>query len=120
MSVIDNAALQKVIGQDEELLADLAVMFVQFLPDVEGRLRVGLENRDCTLIESVFHQLRSRVSYFGATKIQGFAKTIEERARDSDLDGIDHDCQQIMQDIDEMISELRTLTRLPLEKCQEE
>ena len=120
MSVIDSAALEKMIGEDEELLADLAVMFVQFLPDVEGRLRVGLETRDHELIQSVFHQLRSRVSYFGATKIQLFAKSIEERAREQDFDGIDEDCENILRDIEELIVELREMTRLPLERCQEE
>ena len=119
MSVIDSTALDNMIGGDEELLADLATMFIQFLPDVEGRIRVALENRDAPRVESVFHQLRSRVSYFGAISLQQLAKQIEQQAKAGDLDEIEVACKKMMIGIDELLSELRERTRLPLEKCQE-
>jgi HPt (histidine-containing phosphotransfer) domain-containing protein len=115
MSVIDQTALEKMIACDEELLADLAIMFVQLLPDLEARLRIGIENGVAPEVETVAHQLRSRVAYFGATGLQTLASRVELAAREGDLTDIGPACQQMLDGVNEMLAELRAITRLPLE-----
>ncbi|NND99655.1 MAG: Hpt domain-containing protein [Pirellulaceae bacterium] len=119
MPVIDPSALENMTGGDHELLADLATMFVQLLPDIEARLRIAIENRDTEEIGMVAHQLRSRVSYFGATDLQNRAKNIELMAKQGDFIEIAKSCQQMLTGIDDLLVELRTLTRLSLEKSDD-
>jgi HPt (histidine-containing phosphotransfer) domain-containing protein len=119
MPEIDPNALENMTGGDHELLADLATMFVQLLPDIEARLRVAIENRDNEEIGMVAHQLRSRVSYFGATHLQNLAKNIELTAKNSDFTETAKSCQQMLTGIDDVLVELRALTRLSLEKSDD-
>ncbi|WP_372894404.1 Hpt domain-containing protein [Stieleria sp.] len=119
MPLIDSIALDTMIAGDEELLADLATMFVQFLPDLEARLRLAIETQAASEVETIFHQLRSRVSYFGATSLQQMAKQVETQAQSGNLTDIEPSCDQMLRGIDELLVELRVLTRLPLEKSTE-
>lgn len=115
MATIDLHALNKMIGDDQELLADVAIMFARSLPEMKARLRFGIENREASDIENASHQLRSHLSYFGANGLKLVASQIESAARRKELTSIPELNQQLFEGIDQLLNELRTLTNLSLE-----
>lgn len=115
MSIIDPVSLQKMTAGDEELLADVAVIFVRLLPDLKARLRIGVEHQDAGEIETAAHQLKSRVSYFGATELQEIAIEIETAAQVSEFGNVTQLHDQMLEGLDQLIDELRSLTKLSLD-----
>ena len=116
MTLIVKPELERVTGGDMELLGDLAEMFVQSLPDLERRVRDALQSDGVDEISMIAHQLRSRVSYFGAVSLQEIAKGIENEARNGELSTLVQPCDELFAGIDELLVELRELTTLSLEK----
>jgi len=100
---------------DDDLLADLAIMFVQLLPDLESRIQFGIENNDAQEVESAAHQLKSRVSYFGAADLRDCAGKLELAARNGDSQTFLSIQTQLFADVEKLIEELRVLTNLSLE-----
>ena len=119
MALVDQEALTQMTGGCDEMLADLATLFVQLLPDSEARLRLALENQDRNEIGMLAHQLRSRVAYFGATELSEVAVKIEHRLQDACLIGVGESCEELLAGIEELLVELRTMTGLPLETADD-
>ncbi|QEG23027.1 Hpt domain-containing protein [Mariniblastus fucicola] len=115
MSIIDHNKLQTMTAGDEDLIADLAIMFVQRLPALAARIRIGIETGDVDQIESGAHQLKSRLSYFGATGLREQAIELESAARKRESDRLAKLHTELFDDVDKLIEELRTLTNLALE-----
>lgn len=115
MPVIDPVSLEKMIAGDKQLLADLATLFVQLLPDMEARLQMANKNHEVDEIDFVAHQLRSRVAYFGANSLVQVARQLETAARSRDHDAIDAHLSELLDGIDQLLQELRVATQLPLE-----
>lgn len=115
MKIIEPATLEKMTAGDAELLADVAVIFVRLLPDLDARLRYGIENRESQEIANAAHQLKSRVSYFGATRIQELASQMELEARKNELTNMPTLHQEIFDGVLQLLDELRDLTKLALE-----
>ena len=42
MSIIDPIKLKNMTAGDDDLVADLAIMFVRKLPELEAQMRIGL------------------------------------------------------------------------------
>ncbi len=116
MTLIDQTALDCIIDGDSELLADLAIMFVQMLPDTDARLRLAVQSRNAKEVSLVAHQLHSRFGYFGAKPLQELARKIELSANGNDLTNIAEWCTEMLAGIETLLIELRSMTRLPLEK----
>ena len=114
MAIIDEPSLQKMIAGDELLLADLVTMFVQLLPDMKARLRLALEENHTGNIESIAHQLRSRVSYFGANSLVQKIKHLERTANGNQRWDNESLFGDVMHDVDQLLNELRQKTRLSL------
>ena len=87
MQLIDKDALDDFIQGDEELLADLATMFTQHLPDMEARLRVAIDDGDAPRCVSRLTNSRVVLGYFSAPGCKALAAELEERGRDDDLTG---------------------------------
>lgn len=115
MTIIDPTKLQNMTAGDSALVADLAIMFVQRLPELKARIRIGIESGDHSEVESGAHQLKSRVSYFGATSLHEQSGHLENAARVGDREKLAVIHDQLFADIDILIQELRTLTNLALE-----
>lgn len=115
MPIIDPIKLQNMTAGDSDLVADLAIMFVQSLPELKAQIRIGIESGDVAEVESAAHQLKSRVSYFGATSLQEQSGQFENAAHAGDREKLAALHDQLFTDIDILIQELRTLTNLALE-----
>jgi HPt (histidine-containing phosphotransfer) domain-containing protein len=116
MTLIDQTALDSIIDGDSELLADLAIMFIQMLPDTDARLRLAVQSSNAEEISLVAHQLHSRFGYFGAKPLQELARKIELSANGNDLTNIAQWYTEMRAGIETLLNELRSMTRLPLDK----
>jgi HPt (histidine-containing phosphotransfer) domain-containing protein len=116
MTLIDQTALESITGGDLELLADLAIIFVQMLPDTDARLRLAVQSSNAKEISLVAHQLHSRFGYFGAKPLQELSRKIELSANRNDLANIADWYTEMRAGIETLLNELRSMTRLPLEK----
>ena len=115
MSIIDPNKLQNMTAGDADLLADLAIMFVRKLPELKAQMRVGIESGNAAAVESGAHQLKSRVSYFGATSLHKQAIELEAVAHNAGSQKLTALYDTLFVDVDNLIEELRTLTQLALE-----
>lgn len=116
MPIIDKTELQNVIGGDENLLADLAIMFVHSLPDLEARIQVGVDNHAANEIETAARQLRSRISNFGASELKNQAGKLELAARNQEIHRVETLQHKLFADVEQLVVELRSLTKLPLKR----
>jgi HPt (histidine-containing phosphotransfer) domain-containing protein len=119
MTLIDQTALDSIVDGDSELLADLAIMFVQMLPDTDARLSLAVQSSNAKEVSLVAHQLYSRFGYFGAKPLQELARKIELSANGNDFTNIAQWCTEMRAGIETLLNELRSMTRLPLEKNDE-
>ena len=115
MSIIDPIKLKNMTAGDDDLVADLAIMFVRKLPELKAQMRIGIETGDADAVESGAHQLKSRVSYFGATSLHQQSSVLEAAARENDRQKLAVLHDSLFADVDKLIQELRTLTSLSLE-----
>jgi len=119
MPIIDPIQLKKMTAGDDDLVADLAIMFVQKLPELKARIRIGIETGDAEAVESGAHQLKSRVSYFGAMALREQTGQLEAAAKDGQQAELSTLQETLFADVDKLIEELRTLTNLALELDQD-
>ena len=120
MPHIDAASLKQFILGDDVLLADLATIFVQSLPDCKARLRFSVQGHDAMMLREAAHQLASRLGYFQAEGLRELAKRLEQCGITNQLDGMRDAVDQLTQGLDELVGELRQLTQLPLRIPEED
>jgi HPt (histidine-containing phosphotransfer) domain-containing protein len=114
MPQIDHVALEKFFEGDAELLGDLANMFAQSWSDCRARITLAVDGRDGSSLCELAHQLRGRLGYFSAMRLQELTQELENRGKSNRLEGIHPLVDQLLNGIDGMMGELRELTGLPL------
>lgn len=117
---IDPESLKEFTQGDETLLAELATMFVQSLPDCKARLRFAVRSRDALMLREVTHQLGSRLGYLQAKQLSDLARTLEQRAIANQLEGTGEQIDQMIEGLDQLVVELRLLTQLALAEPEED
>lgn len=78
-----NAALSRV-GGDEELLKELALLFMEEYPRLMSDLRDAYGQGDLLRVERAAHSLKGSVANFGAKEIIDLAAAIEDAGREND------------------------------------
>ena len=86
-SVDLSAALARV-GGDEELLREIAQIFLDESPNSLARLRAAAGAGDADAIETAAHTLKGSVGNFGAETARAAAFRVEEIGRSRDLSGV--------------------------------
>ncbi len=115
MPIIDPIKLKNMTAGDDDLAADLAIMFVRKLPELRAQMRIGIETGDAVAVASGAHQLKSRVSYFGATSLHEQSSELETAAHNNDLEKMTMLHDNLFTGVNQLIQELRELTKLSLE-----
>lgn len=85
MSHIDIARVLQSLEGNEELLKDLASMFVEDAPVLLDQLKVALSDNDSLQARTAVHSLKGLVSTFYATKGVAIAQRLEDYAALGDL-----------------------------------
>ena len=117
---INAESLREFVQDDDDLLAELATMFVQALPDCKARLRFSVRGCDAPMLREATHQLASRLGYLQACGLSEQAKHLEQCGITNQLNGTRELVDQLIQGLDELVGELRQLTQLPLRSSEED
>jgi HPt (histidine-containing phosphotransfer) domain-containing protein len=78
------AALDRV-GGDEELLAEIARLFIEDYPRMIDDIRAAVAANDATNLEHAAHALKGSVANFGADPARDAAFELEKMGRSRDL-----------------------------------
>src|SRR5205085_1185953 len=80
----DRAKALKRAGGDEELLAELAGLFLDECPKLMGQVRAAIEGKDAARLRMAAHALKGSVSAFEAGAAHEAARRLEQTGRDGD------------------------------------
>ena len=117
--LIDRDSIEKFIEGDTELLADLSVIFVRFLPSSLAKMNLAIADRDSGMLRETAHQLKSQLSYFFCESLIEQVSQLEELAKDGQIEQTPTKVTQVSQGVDCLLEELRTLTNLELKLEQD-
>lgn len=85
LSIFDRAAAMDRVGDDLELLIELAGMFLDDCQEFISNIETGLVNGDCDLVYKSAHQLKGAVGNFSAQKVYDAAFTLEMMGKNGEL-----------------------------------
>lgn len=83
---VDWTALLESMGGDQEILEEMARLFVEFAPTQVRDLEDALASVDPEAVRSAAHRLKGSLSQFGLGQPTEQAARIEELAREEDLE----------------------------------
>ena len=112
--LIDRDSIENFIDGDTEMLADLSVIFVRFLPGLMARMNLATNNGDSGMLREAAHELKGQLGYFFCQSLIEQVGQIEELAKAEQLDQADTRVDEVSHGVDRLLDELRTLTNLEL------
>ena len=90
MSAIDIARALQGLEGNEELLKDLASMFVEDAPIILDQLKVAMTTNNAAQVRTAVHSLKGLISTFYATSSVEIAQRLEDCAAEGNLDEFLH------------------------------
>lgn len=106
---LDKATALSRVGGDEELLRELASLFLDDYPQTVEQLRTAVSNRAPSDVERLAHGLKGSVSNFGANQVVAAARALEESGRGGALDQVEQDFRCLQAALDRLKPELEAL-----------
>jgi HPt (histidine-containing phosphotransfer) domain-containing protein len=94
-------ALSRVAG-DEELLKEIAAVFLEDYPNSLREIRAGIASADAGRMERAAHSLKGSVANFGARDAVACALKLEQMGRASRL----QDCAGTLQELEQALASL--------------
>jgi CheY-like chemotaxis protein len=85
--VFDKAAALTRVGQDEDLLRELAVVFLDESPKLMDQIRTAIANENLPALRMTAHGLKGSVDNFSAARAFDAALKLELMAQERDLSG---------------------------------
>lgn len=83
--VLDRALALSRVGGDEELLREIAGLFLDDYPSLVGKIQEALAKQDAQGLERASHSLKGSVANFGAEPAYQAALELEKIGRSKDL-----------------------------------
>ncbi len=83
----DLAVALERVGGDEELLKEIADLFVEDAPQLLEAIRVAVEAGDGSALHRAAHSLKGSVANFGAEEAVKAAFQLEQMGKNNQLDG---------------------------------
>lgn len=109
VQILDRAlALSRVDG-DEDLLREIAVLFLDDYPNLEANIREAVALRDAKALERASHTLKGSVANFAADAVFRAAFNLEMMGRSRDLSGVEAAFQQLLESYTALHPELVAL-----------
>jgi two-component system, sensor histidine kinase and response regulator len=106
---LDKALALSRAGGDEELLREIAVLFLDDYPHIVEQLRVAIAKGVARDIEHHAHSLKGSVSNFGAKEVFEAALTLERNGREGALADVEPSFQRLQTALDRLKPELESL-----------
>ena len=89
LAKLDTAVALERLGGDEELLREVAGLFLDEYPMLLHEIRQAASVRDADTLQRAAHSMKGSVSNFGADGVYQAAFTLEKKGRAGELDGLD-------------------------------
>jgi two-component system, sensor histidine kinase and response regulator len=106
-----DTALVHVDG-DPQLLAELAVLFIQDYPRLREEARESILKGDCASLERAAHTLKGRLAFFGIFKGREQTLALEMMGRNHDLSGAEQVLADIDMEMESVLIEMEPLSRV--------
>lgn len=107
MQTIDMEAALDEIGGDEELLCEIAEIFLEDYRDLQRRMRRAACEADREALYSVVHSIKGSAASFRANNAVHCAQAIERLCRAGDLTGAPRHVESLIAAVDELAMVLR-------------
>lgn len=89
LAKLDCAVALERLGGDEELLREVAGLFLDEYPMLLDEIRVAAAAKDADALQRAAHSMKGSVSNFGADGVYQAAFALEQKGRAGDLEGLD-------------------------------
>ena len=87
LAKLDKALALERLGGDEELLQEVATLFLEEYPVLLAEIRHGIDSHDAIQLERAAHSLKGSVANFGSDAAWQAAFELEKLGREKQLDG---------------------------------
>tara|TARA_B100000674_G_scaffold481458_1_gene482270 strand:- start:176 stop:538 length:363 start_codon:yes stop_codon:yes gene_type:complete len=95
LPLIDANELEKQLGSDNELLAQIVELFAETYPETFDDLEAAIAEKQAKSIRRHAHTLKGIVANLGAKSPAQRAFEIETMSRDNNLEGIEDKCAHL-------------------------
>jgi two-component system, sensor histidine kinase and response regulator len=109
MALIDREEALSRVGHDEELLAELAMLFLGEYPVSLQELDEAVASGNTQLLERSAHALKGSVANFGAAPVVNHALELEKMGRSGNMDGAVDSLHRLHETLDSLKAELLAL-----------
>jgi HPt (histidine-containing phosphotransfer) domain-containing protein len=103
-------ALSHVDG-DRQLLAELAVLFLQDYPRLVREMRESILKSDFSVLERAAHTLKGRLAFFGIQRVREMALELEMMGRSHESTGAEQSLASIETEMKSIFPEFEALAR---------
>lgn len=91
------------LGGDEELLREVAGLFLDEYPQLMHQIRSAADERDAEALQRAAHSMKGSVSNFGADRVYQAAFALETKGRAGDLESL----ERCIQELDSALNHIR-------------
>jgi PAS domain S-box-containing protein len=112
-AVFDRARALEYASGNEELLQEIAAIFLNHSPKVLEEIRSAIAVGDSKTLERAAHTLKGSVSVFGADAARVAAQKLENLGRESSADGAEACCAALEAEVAQLSRELAAFTVAP-------
>ena len=109
--VMNRESLLGLFDQDEALLSELALLFLEDSPRLMQDIRAGVAAFDAEKVERAAHTLKGSVGNFGAKRGFELARRMEAMGRSHDLAGAPQALIALEEEISRISTELAAVVR---------
>lgn len=109
--VVDSAGALARVGGDEDLLAELAGLFLDEYPQLMGSIRNGVSTDNLTEARGAAHQLKGLLGQFGCDQGREIAFTLENAAKEGLVDAAQLGVEELEEFMLRAVPELRVMAR---------
>jgi protein-histidine pros-kinase len=111
--VLSRESLLDLFDQDEELLAELATLFLADGQIILGGLEAAVAAGEAAKVEHAAHTMKGSVGNFGAKRAVEFARQLEQMGRSGNLTGAAGVLQKLVEELTRVNNALAVVARQP-------
>ncbi|HEU0121328.1 MAG TPA: Hpt domain-containing protein [Bryobacteraceae bacterium] len=112
LAKLDCAVALERLGGDEELLREVASLFLDEYPMLMREIRIAATTRDAEALQRAAHSMKGSVSNFGADGVYQAAFVLEKKGRAGDLESLDSCIDQLAQALEHIHPALVVLSQV--------
>ncbi len=109
-AAFDRARALEFVGDSEQLLIEIAAIFLEHTPKVLAEIHTAIMTRDPNLLERAAHTLKGSVSVFGAEAARAAAQALESLGCGGGVDGAEAICAALDTEVARLSTILAEMT----------